>query len=249
MLEKHITKKTKAIVINSPSNPTGAMYTLHELKAIGEVLKKYDICIVTDDIYEVIVYDNKKFYNIVNAVPELKPKTMVLNGVSKTYSMTGWRIGYMAGDETIIKQVEMIQSQSVSNPTSIAQWAAVEALNGDQSVLNPMVEAFARRREIIVNGLNDIPGIECHKPDGAFYVFPNVKGIYSMPGFKSISNKYKDEALSSKLSSYLLEEARVAVVPGVAFGSDDNIRLSFATSDKNIIEGIKRIKEAVEKLA
>ncbi|NMB64361.1 MAG: pyridoxal phosphate-dependent aminotransferase [Spirochaetes bacterium] len=249
MIEKHITKKTKAIVINSPSNPTGSMYTMDELKAIGEVLKKYDICIVTDDIYEVIVYDNKKFCNIVNAVPELKPKTMVLNGVSKTYSMTGWRIGYMAGDETIIKQVEMIQSQSVSNPTSIAQWAAVEALTGDQSVLNPMLEAFARRREIIVKGLNEIQGIECHNPDGAFYVFPNVKGVYSLPGFKSIKDKYKDAALSSKLSSYLLEEARVAVVPGVAFGSDDNIRLSFATSDKNIIEGLKRIKEAVEKLA
>lgn len=248
ILEKHITNKTKAIVLNSPSNPTGSMYTRDELKAIGEVLKKYDVCIISDDIYEVIVYDNKKFNNIVNVAPELKPKTMVLNGVSKTYSMTGWRIGYMAGDEKIIKKVEMIQSQSVSNPTSIAQWAAVEALNGDQNVLTPMLEAFARRREIMVNGLNDISGIECHKPHGAFYVFPNVKGVYSLPGFKSISNKYNDKALSLKLSSYLLEEARVAVVPGIAFGSDDNLRLSFATSDQNIIEGIKRIKEALEKL-
>ena len=248
MLKKHINKKTKAVVINSPSNPTGSMYTLDELKALGELLKNYDICIITDDIYESIVYNGNKFYNILNAIPELKSKTMVLNGVSKTYSMTGWRIGYMAGDETIIKQVEMIQSQSVSNPTSIAQWAAVEAIMGDQSFINEMLQAFTRRKEMIVKGLNDINGVECHNPDGAFYVFPNVKKIYQCNGFKHIIDNYKGDSLSSKLSSYLLEEARVAVVPGVAFGSDNNVRLSFATSDKSIIEGLKRIQEAIEKL-
>ncbi|HOM87343.1 MAG TPA: pyridoxal phosphate-dependent aminotransferase [Spirochaetota bacterium] len=248
MLKKHINKKTKAVVINSPSNPTGSMYTLDELKALGELLKNYDICIITDDIYESIVYNGNKFYNILNAIPELKSKTMVLNGVSKTYSMTGWRIGYMAGDETIIKQVEMVQSQSVSNPTSIAQWAAVEAIMGDQSFINEMLQAFTRRKEMIVKGLNDINGVECHNPDGAFYVFPNVKKIYQCNGFKHIIDNYKGDSLSSKLSSYLLEEARVAVVPGVAFGSDNNVRLSFATSDKSIIEGLKRIQEAIEKL-
>jgi len=248
MLKKHINKKTKAVVINSPSNPTGSMYTLDELKALGELLKNYDICIITDDIYESIVYNGNKFYNILNAIPELKSKTMVLNGVSKTYSMTGWRIGYMAGDETIIKQVEMIQSQSVSNPTSIAQWAAVEAIMGDQSFIDEMLQAFTRRKEMIVKGLNDINGVECHNPDGAFYVFPNVKKIYQCNGFKHIIDNYKGDSLSSKLSSYLLEEARVAVVPGVAFGSDNNVRLSFATSDKSIIEGLKRIQEAIEKL-
>jgi len=224
------------------------MYTLDELKALGELLKNYDICIITDDIYESIVYNDNKFYNILNATPELKSKTMVLNGVSKTYSMTGWRIGYMAGDETIIKQVEMIQSQSVSNPTSIAQWAAVEAIMGNQSFIDEMLQAFTRRKEMIVKGLNDINGVECHNPDGAFYVFPNVKKIYQCNGFKHIIDNYKDDSLSSKLSSYLLEEARVAVVPGVAFGSDNNVRLSFATSDKSIIEGLKRIQEAIEKL-
>ena len=248
MLKKHINKKTKAVIINSPSNPTGSMYTLDELKALGELLKNYDICIITDDIYESIVYNGKKFYNILNATPELKSKTMVLNGVSKTYSMTGWRIGYMAGDETIIKQVEMVQSQSVSNPTSIAQWAAVEAIMGNQSFIDEMLQAFTRRKEMIVNGLNEINGVECHNPDGAFYVFPNVKKIYQCNGFKHIIDNYKDDSLSSKLSSYLLEEARVAVVPGVAFGSDNNLRLSFATSDKSIIEGLKRIQEAIEKL-
>ena len=248
MLKKHINKKTKAVVINSPSNPTGSMYTLDELKALGELLKNYDICIITDDIYESIVYNGNKFYNILNAIPELKSKTMVLNGVSKTYSMTGWRIGYMAGDETIIKQVEMVQSQSVSNPTSIAQWAAVEAIMGDQSFIDEMLQAFTRRKEMIVKGLNDINGVECHNPDGAFYVFPNVKKIYQCNGFKHIIDNYKGDSLSSKLSSYLLEEARVAVVPGVAFGSDNNVRLSFATSDKSIIEGLKRIQEAIEKL-
>ena len=248
MLKKHINKKTKAVIINSPSNPTGSMYTFDELKALGELLKNYDICIITDDIYESIVYNGNKFYNILNAIPELKSKTMVLNGVSKTYSMTGWRIGYMAGDETIIKQVEMVQSQSVSNPTSIAQWAAVEAIMGDQSFINEMLQAFTRRKEMIVKGLNDINGVECHNPDGAFYVFPNVKKIYQCNGFKHIIDNYKGDSLSSKLSSYLLEEARVAVVPGVAFGSDNNVRLSFATSDKSIIEGLKRIQEAIEKL-
>jgi aspartate aminotransferase len=247
-LKKSITKKTRGVVINSPSNPTGATYTRDELLALAEVLAKYEILIITDDIYEFIIYDNLKFYNLANLSEELKQRTVVLNGVSKTYSMTGWRIGYMACDEEIIKQVEVLQSQSTSNPTSISQWAAVEALNGDQSVINEMVEAFARRRKLIVDGLNSIPGINCLMPEGAFYVFPNTSGIYLGKGWSSVVEKYKDEYNSTNLSSYLLEEANVAVVPGIGFGSDNYIRLSYATSDENIVKGLERIKGAVEKL-
>jgi aspartate aminotransferase len=247
-LKKSITKKTRAVLINSPSNPTGATYTRDDLLALAEVLTKFDTLIITDDIYEFIIYDDLKFYNLAILSDELKQRTIVLNGVSKTYSMTGWRIGYMACDENIIKKVEILQSQSTSNPTSISQWAAVEALNGDQSVINVMIEAFARRRKLIVDGLNSIPGINCLMPDGAFYVFPNTSGIYQGKGWRSVVDKYKDEFNSSNLSSYLLEEANVAVVPGIGFGSDNYIRLSYATSDENIIKGLERIKGAVEKL-
>lgn len=247
-LKKSITKKTRAVLINSPSNPSGATYTRDELLALAEVLTKYDILIITDDIYEFIIYDDLKFYNLAILSEELKQRTIVLNGVSKTYSMTGWRIGYMACDEAIIKKVEIIQSQSTSNPASISQWAAVEALTGDQSVVNEMLNAFARRRKLIVDGLNSIPGINCLMPDGAFYVFPNTSGIYKGKGWRSVVDKYKDEFNSSNLSSYLLEEANVAVVPGIGFGSDNYIRLSYATSDENIVKGLERIKGAVEKL-
>ena len=247
-LKKSITKKTRAVVINSPSNPTGATYNRDELLALAEVLIKYDILIITDDIYEFIIYDNQKFYNLAILSEELKQRTIVLNGVSKTYSMTGWRIGYMACDEAIIKKVEVLQSQSTSNPASISQWAAVEALTGDQSVVNEMLSAFVRRRKLIVDGLNSIPGINCLMPSGAFYVFPNTSGIYKGKDWKSVAEKYKDDFNSTTLSSYLLEEANVAVVPGIGFGSDNYIRLSYATSDENIVKGLERIKGAVEKL-
>jgi aspartate aminotransferase len=248
-LKKAITKRTKAIVLNSPSNPTGAAYTRSEITALAEVLADKDILIISDDIYESIIYDGFEFSNIANISEEFKKKTMVLNAVSKTYAMTGWRIGYMAGDAEIIDKVETLQSQSTSNPTSIAQWASVDALTGDQSIIKEMLTAFERRRKIIVDGLREIPGFTCFNPNGAFYAFPGVKNVYKLPGWKGVAEKYKDEYSSSTLSSFLLEEARVAVVPGIGFGADDYIRLSFATSDKNIIEGIKRIKEAITKLA
>lgn len=244
-LANSLTRKTRAVVINSPSNPTGSAYTKKELLDLAEVLADRDIVIVTDDIYESIVYDGFEFSNIAQISDELKKKTMVLNGVSKTYSMTGWRIGYMAGDKDIIKKVETIQSQSTSNPTSIAQWAAVDAITGDQTIITEMVHAFARRRKLIVDGLNKIPGFNCLMPDGAFYAFPGISDAYKFDGWKKISKNIQDENNSSKLSTYLLEEAKVAVVPGIAFGSDDHIRLSFATSDTNIIEGLKRIAEAM----
>ena len=248
-LKAAINDKTRAIVINSPSNPTGAAYTKSEIEKLAQVIGDRDIILVSDDMYEAIIYDGFVFFNIANVSAEMKKKTIVMNGVSKTYSMTGWRIGYMAGDASIIEQIETLQSHSTSNPTSISQWAAVEALSGDQSVVADMVAAFERRRNIIVRSLNGVPGFSCINPNGAFYAFPGVKKVYSMKGWAGIEKKYQSEFKSSKLSSYLLEEAKVAVVPGIAFGTDDNIRLSFATSDENIIEGVKRINSAIQKLA
>lgn len=248
VLEKAITNKTRAVVINSPSNPTGATYTREELEALSEVLIKKDILIITDDIYESLLYGDEGFCNIANLSPELKKKTIVLNGVSKAYSMTGWRIGYMAGDESVIKKIEILQSQSTSNPASISQWAAVAALNGDQSVVKEMLSAFTRRRDLIVSRLNDIPGIKCLMPGGAFYAFPNIMDIFKMEGWQKIKGDYDDEYNSAKFCKYLLEEAGVAAVPGIAFGTDHNIRLSFATSDENISEGVKRLKEAADAL-
>jgi aspartate aminotransferase len=247
-LKKAVTKKTRAVVINSPSNPTGAAYTEKELRELVSVVEGTDILIISDDIYESIVFDNFKFINCASFSPEIKKQTVVLNGVSKTYSMTGWRIGYMACDEEIIKKVDILQSQSTSNPTSIAQWASVEALNGDQGIIVEMLTAFERRRKIIVDGLNSVPGFSCFNPNGAFYAFPKISGLFKMNGWNKISEKYSSKYNSSKLTSYLLEEARVAVVPGIAFGNDDFIRLSFATSDENILKGLKRINEAINKL-
>lgn len=248
-LDGAITGKTRAVVINSPSNPTGSAYTKKEIGALAEVIGDRDIILISDDMYESILYDGFEFFNIAQVSEKMKKKSVVMNGVSKAYSMTGWRIGYMAGDAEIIAQVDTLQSQSTSNPTSISQWAAVEALNGGQGTVKEMVGAFDRRRKIIVQGLNDIPGFTCLSPNGAFYAFPGVEGVYAMKGWQGIVEKYKSGNNSSRLSSYLLEEARVAVVPGIAFGSDRHIRLSFATSDKNIIEGVKRIDEAIRRLA
>lgn len=247
-LERAITKKTRAVIINSPSNPTGAAYSREELEALAGVLLKRDVLIISDDIYESILYNGKGFVNMANLSPELKERTVVLNGASKAYSMTGWRIGYMAGHRDIIAKVEILQSQSTSNPTSISQWASVEALTGDQSVITAMVEAFDRRRKVIVDGLNGVPGMSCLNPEGAFYAFPNIEGIMKLPGWKAVKKKYSEESDSAALTAYLLEEAQVAVVPGVEFGADSNIRLSFATSDENIVRGVERIRAAVTKL-
>lgn len=247
-LRKAVTPRTRAVVVNSPSNPTGVTYSRKDLQELADILKDKDILIITDDIYESLLYDNAQFCNIANLSEDLKKRTIVLNGVSKAYAMTGWRIGYMAGDETVIKKIEIMQSQSTSNPTSISQWAAVAALNGDQSVVKEMLKAFTRRRENIINGLNGITGMTCTKPGGAFYAYPNVTGVYKLNGWKSVQSKYSSEFKSSSLASYLLEVARVAVVPGIAFGTDENIRLSFATSDENIEKGVIRIKEAIEKI-
>jgi len=236
-----ITTKTKIVVINSPSNPSGAVYSLEELQALGEVLRKYpQVLIATDDMYEHIALRDEKFVNILNACPDLYSRTMVLNGVSKSYAMTGWRIGYAAGPEHIITAMENVQSQSTSNPTSISQVAAEAALNGDQGCIAPMLKAFRERHLYVVDALNKIPGVKCIPSGGAFYAFPDVRPVIAALHQKSIIKEATDVALSE----YLLEQAGVAIVPGSAFGSEGYIRLSFATSMENLKNAISRISKA-----
>ncbi len=242
-LEKVLTTRTKGLILNSPSNPTGAVYTRAELEALAAVVGDRDMIIISDDIYEKVMYGDTPFVNIANVNDAVKKKTIVVNGVSKSHSMTGWRIGYAAGDEKIISQVAKIQSQNTSNPTSISQKAALEALLGSQEETAKMVAEFQKRRDYIVQALNDIDGITCMMPQGAFYVFPNISSIYGC----SYGNMTIED--STGYASYLLDEANVAVVPGIAFGSDSHIRLSYATSMANIEKGITRIKEATERLA
>ncbi len=241
-LKSAITGRTKAVVFNGPSNPTGAAYSPDELKALAAILAGTEIFVISDDIYEKIIYADFPYANIAMVDPRLKDQTIVVNGVSKAYAMTGWRIGYAAGPDAIIGAMGKIQGQSTSNPTSISQKASVAALNGDQSVVAMMVGEFKKRRDYIVAALNDIPGIRCLMPEGAFYVFPNVSAIYGR------SHSEKKITNSTEFIEYLLDEANVATVPGAAFGSDAHIRLSYATSLKNIEEGVKRIKKAVAKL-
>jgi aspartate aminotransferase len=241
-LEKAITKNTKALILNSPSNPTGASYTVDELKAIGQVCLKHDFLVISDDIYERLKYDGLKFAEIAQVVPELKPRTVVVNGVSKTYAMTGWRIGYACGPRELIGAMTKMQSQSTSNPTSIAQKAAVEALRGPQHAVAAMSVEFEKRRTYIVERLNAIPGVTCFRATGAFYVFPNFSGIYG----KSFNGKKIGD--STEFAAYLLEEAKVAIVPGVAFGADKYARLSYAVSMENIRKGMDRIEEAIKNL-
>ncbi len=247
-LERVITKRTRAIILNSPSNPAGAVYTCEELEALSALLVDRDITIISDDIYEYIIYDDTAFSNMAMLSEDLKRKTIILNGVSKAYAMTGWRIGYLAGDREIIKWVETLQSQSTSNPSSISQFAAVEAIAGDQTATGEMVEAFARRRQLIVKGLNEVPGFSCMEPQGAFYAFPNISGVKQLEGWNALRRRFGGDSCSSILIAYLLEEAGIAAVPGIEFGCDDNIRLSFATSDENIGNGVTRIKMALEML-
>ena len=242
-LETALTLKTKIFVLNSPCNPTGASYAADELLAIARVLEKHSCLVIADDIYEKIVYDDFRVHNIVALNPALRDRTVIINGVSKTYSMTGWRIGYAIGPAEVISAAAKIQSQSTSNPTSIAQAAALEALSGPQLEVDRMVHEFKRRRDVIVARLNALPGIHCLKPQGAFYVFPNVS--------KLLGRTVNDRRLASPcdFADYLLEEAKVAVVPGEDFGSKEHIRFSYATALDDIEKGCKRIADAVGKLA
>ena len=237
-----ITPKTKLVMFNSPSNPTGAVYSLEELKALGEVLLKHPhILVATDDMYEHVNLTGDKFYNILNATPALKDRCIVLNGVSKAYSMTGWRIGYAAGPAYIIKAMEILQSQSTSNATSISQHAAVAALSGSQDCIKPMVAAFKERHQYVVDRFNAMPGIICLMAGGAFYAFPDARA--------AIANLHKagktNAATDMAFAEYLLEKFDVAVVPGSAFGAEGYFRISFATSMLNLQEALDRIEKAL----
>lgn len=241
-LEAAITPRTKLFMINSPSNPTGSVYTLAELQALGEVLKRHPhILVATDDMYEHVNLSGEKFHNILNAAPELKNRCIVLNGVSKAYSMTGWRIGYAAGPEHIIKAMGILQSQSTSNPTSISQVAAQAALEGPQDCIEPMLQAFRERHEYVVDRFNRMPGLQCLKAGGAFYAFPDAR--------QAIAALHKagklPAATDMALSEYLLEKVGVAVVPGSAFGAEGYFRISFATSMDNLRNALDRIEQAL----
>ena len=241
-LEAAITPKTKLVMFNSPSNPTGAVYSLNELKALGEVLLKHPhVLVATDDMYEHVNLTGDKFYNILNATPALKARCIVLNGVSKAYSMTGWRIGYAAGPAYIIKAMEILQSQSTSNATSISQHAAVAALSGSQDCIKPMVTAFKERHKYVVDRFNVMPGLSCLMAGGAFYAFPDARDAIAAL-YKS--GKIK-AATDMALAEYLLEKFDVAVVPGSAFGAEGYFRISFATSMDNLRVALDRIENAL----
>jgi len=242
-LKNAITPKTRLLWLNSPSNPTGAVYTAAELQALGEVLRKHPrIVIASDDMYEHILLDGSKFVNILNVCPELYNQTVTMNGVSKAYSMTGWRIGYCGGPQELIEAMENVQSHSTSNPTSISQYAAEAALNGDQACIEPMVAAFKERAKVITDGLNRIPGVKCLMPTGAFYSFPDCR--------EAIQRLYKARRISSPtdlgLCDYLLaQDKAVAAVPGSAFGAEGYLRISFATSMDNIKKAVERMAQAM----
>ena len=243
-LESKITNNTKWLILNSPSNPTGACYSEQEIKNLAHVLKRNPhVNVLSDDIYEHIIYDNFKFFTIAQ-IPELKNKVVTMNGVSKSYAMTGWRIGYAAGENEIIKAISKIQSQSTTNPSSISQAAAVEALNGIQDFIPIRAKAFQERRDFVVNSLNAINGIECLKPDGAFYVFPSCKGLIG----KKDKNGNKLENDTDFVQS-LLENNNVAVVQGSAFGLDGYFRISYATSMEKLKVAMDRIKSFCESLS
>ena len=241
-LRAALTPRTRVFVLNSPCNPTGATYNRDELLELTSVLEKHDCLLLADDIYEKIIYDGFQVHNILTLCPALRDRTIIVNGVSKSYAMTGWRIGYALGANDVIAAASKIQSQSTSNPTSIAQFAALEAIRGPQDEVAAMVREFQRRRDVIVERLNAIDGISCRKPEGAFYVFPNIGGLLNKSG--------RGKKLSSPcdIADYLLEEAKVAAVPGEDFGSNAHIRFSCATSLEDIEKGCARIREAVRKL-
>lgn len=243
LLRSAISKNTKAIIINSPSNPTGAYYQKSELKEIAKVLKDYpDVWIISDDIYSHILFNGAEWANIVMVEPSFKDRTVIIHGVSKSYAMTGWRIGFAIGPEELVKAASKIQSQSTSNPCSIAQWASLAALLGDQSEVKRMAKSFASRCAYISERLRSIPGIRFVEPQGAFYIFPDVSAFYG----KSYKSRVINDSLG--MADYLMDEAHIAVVPGIAFGDDRCIRLSYALSLKDLEEGCNRLSHALNAL-
>lgn len=241
-LEAAITDKTVALILCNPSNPTGAAYTKAELEALAKIVLKYNFYVIADEIYEKLVYDNFEFVSFATLSEELKKRTIVINGVSKAYSMTGWRIGYTAGPVDVIGGINKIQSHSTSNASSISQAATVEALKGDQAEVEKMRVEFEKRRNYFLGELNKIDGIKCNKPEGAFYLFPDISGVVGKSdGNRKIENSYD-------FSMYILEEAKIAAVPGSAFGAENCIRFSYATSMENLVDAVGRLNEVIGKL-
>lgn len=242
-LKRAITPRTKAVILNYPSNPTGSSYTAKHLEALAGVLSDAPVWIISDEIYEKFIYDGVVHTSIASLGPELKRKTIVVNGVSKAYAMTGWRIGYAAGPKEIIDAMGTVQSQSTSNPTSISQKAAAAALQGSDEFIKTMVAEFDQRRLFVVERLNQIRGIRCPRPIGSFYVFPNIKGL--------IGTGYKEYQIkgSTDLASFLLEEGGISTIPGEAFGAEGYLRLSYAVSREILSDGVEKLKNAVLKLS
>jgi aspartate aminotransferase len=236
-LDEAVTPGCRFLILCSPSNPTGLAYDRKTLESVAEVVIKHGLYVISDEIYEKLVYDGAEHVSIASLGSEIKERTIVVNGLSKAYAMTGWRIGYAAGPAEVVKAMAKIQGQSTSNPTSIAQWAAVEALTGPQDSVLRMKDEFVKRRDFLVEGLNSMPSVSCLKPNGAFYAFPNVSGLYG--------DRIKS---SSDLALYLLDEANVALVPGDAFGDDDFVRISYATSMEDIEKALERMRAAFDKI-
>lgn len=242
LLERHVTPRTKAVIVNSPGNPTGAAYDRKTLEGIAEVALRHGLLIISDEIYEKLLYGGLTHVSIASLGPEIQARTVVVNGVSKSYSMTGWRIGYAAGPKELIAAMTTVQSQSTSNPTSISQKAATAALNEGGAFIKEMVAEFDQRRRYMVERLNKITGVRCAMPKGAFYAFPHVGRL--------IGRRAPDGPLASatELAGYLLKEARTALVPGEAFGAPEHLRFSYATGMQNIVAGLDRIDDAIRRL-
>ncbi len=241
-LEAVIGPQSKALLLNSPSNPTGAAYTEEELRKIAEVIERSNLIVISDDVYEKFLYDSPRCPHILSLKPHLRDRVLITNSVSKTYAMTGWRLGYAAGPKDVIAAIETLQSQSTSNPNSIAQAAAVAALTGTQEPVGVMAKEFKKRRDYVVQRLRAMPGITCTLPEGAFYVFPRVSRYFGA--------KWQDKTITSAmdLSLYLLQEAKVALVAGEGFGSPDHVRISYATSMQNLEKGLDQIEAALKRL-
>ena len=241
-LEKAVTSKTKAIILNDPNNPTGSIYSKEELEMIAEFAKKHDLVIISDEIYEKLIYDGNKHVSIASLSEDAKNRTIVINGFSKSFAMTGWRVGYSASNKEIAKLMSSLQSHMTSNVNSIAQYASVEALEGSKDDLNHMISVFEQRRNLMVKMISEMKDVSIIKPSGAFYVMMNIENYFNK---KINGNEIRN---SLDFSNYLLDEAKVAVVPGIAFGLDSYVRLSYATSEENIKEGLGRINELLKKI-
>ncbi len=241
-LQEAITPRTRMVLINSPSNPSGAVYTRQELAALGEVVLQHDLYVLGDEIYEKLIYDGAEHVSMAQISPDLKARTIIVNGVSKTYAMTGWRIGYAAGPRDVIALMDKAQSQTISHPSSISQKGAVAALNGPQDMVERMRLEYDKRRRFMVERLNTLAGVHCDLPLGAFYVYPDVSSYFGRTGAG------RPLAGSSDICDYLLDEARVACVPGVAFGTSSHIRMSYATSMENLVQAMDRIARALDKV-